>query len=174
MRSIFNASCIGHGMPSLFSLFSITPRRHHPSAYEQPGLCDILAIVTSHLAASPSDLQATVQRRVLDFLAQQTMLASSASIELRHLCLPRPAAASPSSTTCVPPGIGYSALIKISFQCMTLMCNTLVALSLEHLRLYISTLGQPEFGRQADTNIVLGKSLSARLSSRVGRAHRAH
>jgi hypothetical protein len=70
--------------------------------------------------------------------------------------------------------MGYSALIKISFQCMTLMCNTLVALSLEHLRLCISTLGQPEFGRQADTNIVLGKSLSARLSSRVGRAHRAH
>ena len=38
--------------------------------------------------ASPSDLQATVQRRVLDFLAQQIILdrlASSAHMELRRL-----------------------------------------------------------------------------------------
>ena len=48
---------------------------------------------------------------------------------------------------------GYSALIKIAFQCMTLMCDGLAALSPEHLRLCISTLGQ--FGRQADTNIAL-------------------
>ena len=48
---------------------------------------------------------------------------------------------------------GYSALIKIAFQCMTLMCDALAALSPEHLRLCISTLGQ--FGRQADTNIAL-------------------
>jgi hypothetical protein len=47
-------------------------------------------------------------------------------------------------------GEGYSALIKIAFQCMTLMCD---ALSPEHLRLCISTLGQ--FERQADTNIAL-------------------
>jgi protein MON2 len=48
---------------------------------------------------------------------------------------------------------GYSALIKIPFQCMTLMCDGLSALSPENLRLCISTLGQ--FGRQADTNFVL-------------------
>jgi hypothetical protein len=48
---------------------------------------------------------------------------------------------------------GYSALIKIAFQCMTLMCDALAALSPEHLRLCISTLGQ--FGRQTDTNIAL-------------------
>lgn len=48
---------------------------------------------------------------------------------------------------------GYSSLIKIAFQCMTLMCDALAALSPEHLRLCISTLGQ--FGRQADTNIAL-------------------
>ena len=48
---------------------------------------------------------------------------------------------------------GYSALIKIAFQCMTLMCDALAVLSPEHLRLCISTLGQ--FGRQADTNIAL-------------------
>jgi hypothetical protein len=48
---------------------------------------------------------------------------------------------------------GYSALIKIAFQCMMLMCDGLSAPSPENLRLYISTLGQ--FGRQADTNIAL-------------------
>jgi hypothetical protein len=40
------------------------------------------------LMTSPSDLQATVQRRVLDFLAQQIILdrlASSANMELRRL-----------------------------------------------------------------------------------------
>ena len=41
----------------------------------------------------------------------------------------------------------------IAFQCMTLMCDGLSALSPENLRLRISTLGQ--FGRQADTNIAL-------------------
>ena len=53
-------------------------------------LDDILAIVPRHLAAAPSDLQATVQRRVLDVLAQQIMLgglASGASMELRRLGL---------------------------------------------------------------------------------------
>ncbi|KAH9955055.1 hypothetical protein BC827DRAFT_1262095 [Russula dissimulans] len=48
---------------------------------------------------------------------------------------------------------GYSVLIKIAFQCMTLMCDSLSVLSPDHLRLCITTLGQ--FGRQADTNIAL-------------------
>ncbi|KAH9954570.1 hypothetical protein BC827DRAFT_1143388, partial [Russula dissimulans] len=48
---------------------------------------------------------------------------------------------------------GYSVLIKIAFQCMTLMCDSLSALSPDHLRLCITTLRQ--FGRQADTNIAL-------------------
>lgn len=159
-------------------------------------LNDILAIVPRHLAAAPSDLQATVQRRVLDVLAQQIMLggiASSAGMELRRLgletlhqilqasghtllvgwetifevlgsvCRPAPSdPASPSSPDAPrgrPPPLGYlqekgySALIKIAFQCMTLMCDALAALSPDHLRLCISTLGQ--FGRQADTNIAL-------------------
>ena len=162
-------------------------------------LDDILAIVPRHLAAAPSDLQATVQRRVLDVLAQQIMLggiASSASMDLRRLGLEtlhqilqasghtllvgwetifevlgsvcRPAPSDPASQSDPPsPGAprgrppplgylqekGYSALIKIAFQCMTLMCDALAALSPEHLRLCISTLGQ--FGRQADTNIAL-------------------
>jgi len=50
-------------------------------------------------------------------------------------------------------------LIKIAFQCMTLMCDSLSALSPDHPRLCITTLGQ--FGRQADTNIAptAGESL---------------
>ncbi len=163
-------------------------------------LDDVLAIVPRHVAAVPSDLQADVQRRVLDVLAQQIVLdssppgsASSTSMELRRMGLEtlhqilqasghtllvgwetifevlgsvcRPAAApqyAPSSPDTprgrlLPLGYlqekGYSSLIKIAFQCMTLMCDALAALSPEHLRLCISTLGQ--FGRQADTNIAL-------------------
>ena len=166
-------------------------------------LDDVLAIVPRHVATVPSDLQAAVQRRVLDVLSQQIVLdssppgaASSTSMELRRLGLEtlhqilqasghtllvgwetifevlgsvcRPAVAdtapphapsSPGTPRPRPPPLGYlqekgySSLIKIAFQCMTLMCDALAALSPEHLRLCISTLGQ--FGRQADTNIAL-------------------
>jgi hypothetical protein len=163
-------------------------------------LDDVLAIVPRHVATAPSNLQAAVQRRVLDVLAQQIVLdssppgaASSTSMELRRMGLEtlhqilqasghtlligwetifevlgsvcRPAAApqyapsSPSTPRGRPPPLGYlqekgySSLIKIAFQCMTLMCDALAVLSPEHLRLCISTLGQ--FGRQADTNIAL-------------------
>ena len=45
-------------------------------------------------------------------------------------------------------------LIKIAFQCMTLMCDGLAAaLSPEHLRLCTSTLGQ--FGPQAVAKVAL-------------------
>lgn len=47
----------------------------------------------------------------------------------------------------------YTSLVKIAFQSLTLVCDSLSSLSPEHLRLCISTLGQ--FGRQADTNIAL-------------------
>ena len=65
----------------------------HPTA--PPSICsqatlalgDILAIVPRHLMVVPSDLQATVQRRVLTILAQLGGLASSASTELRRLGL---------------------------------------------------------------------------------------
>ena len=166
-------------------------------------LDDVLSIVPRHVASAPSDLQAAVQRRVLDVLAQQIVLdsappgaTSSTSMELRRLGLEtlhqilqasghtllvgwetifevlgsvcRPAVAdtaqphapsSPDTPRARPPPLGYlqekgySSLIKIAFQCMTLMCDALAALSPEHLRLCISTLGQ--FGRQADTNIAL-------------------
>lgn len=44
-------------------------------------------------------------------------------------------------------------LIRIAFQSLTLVCDTLSSLSPEHLRLCISTLGL--FGKQTDTNIAL-------------------
>jgi hypothetical protein len=46
-----------------------------------------LAIVPRHLTAAPSDLQATVQRRVTAVLTQLGGLASSATMELRRLGL---------------------------------------------------------------------------------------
>ncbi|KAF8435407.1 hypothetical protein L210DRAFT_3453035 [Boletus edulis BED1] len=48
---------------------------------------------------------------------------------------------------------GYTALVKIAFQSLKLVCDSVSSLSSEDLRLCISTLGQ--FGRQADTNIAL-------------------
>lgn len=47
----------------------------------------------------------------------------------------------------------YTALVKIAFQSLKLVCDSVSSLSPEDLRLCISTLGQ--FGRQADTNIAL-------------------
>ncbi|KAI0086033.1 guanine nucleotide exchange factor in Golgi transport N-terminal-domain-containing protein [Irpex rosettiformis] len=67
--------------------------------------------------------------------------------------------ASTPSTSRRPPPLGtineknYTSLVKIAFQSLTLVCDSLSELSPEHLRLCISTLGQ--FGRQADTNIAL-------------------
>jgi hypothetical protein len=48
---------------------------------------------------------------------------------------------------------GYTALVKIAFQSLKLVCDSVSLLSPEDLRLCIKTLGQ--FGRQADTNIAL-------------------
>lgn len=68
-------------------------------------------------------------------------------------------ASDPATAPRRPPPLGYaneksySALVKIAFQSLTLVCDSLSALSPEHLRLCITTLGQ--FGRQADTNIAL-------------------
>lgn len=68
--------------------------------------------------------------------------------------------ASPSTPRRPPPlGLGfvnergYSALVKIAFQSLTLVCDSISSLSSDHLRLCISTIGH--FGRQADTNIAL-------------------
>lgn len=53
---------------------------------------------------------------------------------------------------------GYTSLVKIAFQSLTLVCDSLSSLSPEHLRLCIKTLGQ--FGKQADTNIALTATAS--------------
>ena len=77
--------------------------------------------------------------------------------------IPESVASSPTASprvTKVPP-LGFSAvpdkgsavLVRIAFQSLTLVCDSLAALSPEHLRLCISTIGR--FGRQADTNISL-------------------
>lgn len=81
---------------------------------------------------------------------------------LSSVCKPASAPVTPSTESTGPrrpPPLGnlneksYSSLVKIAFQSLTLVCDSLSALSPEHLRLCISTLGQ--FGRQADTNIAL-------------------
>ena len=53
---------------------------------------------------------------------------------------------------------GYTSLVKIAFQSLTLVCDSLASLSPEHLCLCIRTLGQ--FGKQADTNIALTAAAS--------------
>jgi hypothetical protein len=182
--------------------------------------------VPRHLS-SAGNIQAQVQRRVLDVLAQQVVPDSSlplyqqtsTSVELRRMGLEtlhqilqaaghtlvvgweiifqmlesvcRPASSitsvaapilshrsrstdsvsllsSPPSpvtrTKPLPLGLGnpteksYSGLVKIAFQSLTLVCDSVSSLSPEHLRLCISTLGQ--FGHQADTNIALTAAAS--------------
>lgn len=66
---------------------------------------------------------------------------------------------SPRSTKTPPlgylqlPDRGNTVLVRIAFQSLTLVCDSLSMLSPEHLRLCISTIGK--FGRQPDTNISL-------------------
>ncbi|PPR04311.1 hypothetical protein CVT24_013384 [Panaeolus cyanescens] len=189
-------------------------------------LDDILLVVPRNLS-STGELQAQVQRRVLDVLSQQIIPDSlvpqhqqtTTSVELRRMGLEtlhqilqasghtlvvgweiifqmlesvcRPAPPAPSAMISPPPrkgssdsvsllsvasaspvtrtkplplGLGnptektYSGLVKIAFQSLTLVCDSVSSLSPEHLRLCISTLGQ--FGRQADTNIALTAAAS--------------
>ena len=89
---------------------------------------------------------------------------------LSSVCKPPPGSTAPSATPTPSPSLqdlgkgrphplgyvtekGYASLVKIAFQSLTLVCDSLSSLSPEHLRLCISTLGQ--FGRQSDTNIAL-------------------
>lgn len=178
-------------------------------------LDDILVIVPRNIA-NTGELQAQVQRRVLDVLSQQVMpdyslpaTNSSTSVELRRMgletlhqiveasghtlvvgwetifamlgsvCKPPPLARSssfdsvsalsqasspPARVKPLPLGLGtpseksYTGLIKIAFQSLTLVCDSVSLLAPEHLRLCISTLGQ--FGRQVDTNIALTAAAS--------------
>ncbi|KAJ7842842.1 hypothetical protein B0H14DRAFT_3868774 [Mycena olivaceomarginata] len=180
-------------------------------------LDEILVIVPRNISTT-GDLQAQVQKRVLDVLAQQVVpdyssiggnSSTTTSVELRRMGLetlhqileasghtlvvgwetifemlasvckplpPPPSASldsvselsSPSSpvlrTKPMALGLGnpseksYTALVKIAFQSLTLVCDSVSSLSPAHLRLCISTLAQ--FGRQADTNIALTAAAS--------------
>ncbi|KAK7030884.1 Endocytosis and vacuole integrity protein [Paramarasmius palmivorus] len=180
-------------------------------------LDEILVIVPRNLT-NTGDLQAEVQRRVLDVLAKQVVLEQSAlshssmgtAMELRRMGLetlhqilqasghtlvigwetifymlesvckppPPPLSRSASTDSVVTPSASpvkrhkplallgqgtpseksYTALIKIAFQSLTLVCDSVTLLSPEHLRLCITTLGQ--FGRQVDTNIALTATAS--------------
>ncbi|THU96822.1 hypothetical protein K435DRAFT_722517 [Dendrothele bispora CBS 962.96] len=178
-------------------------------------LDDILIVVPRNLT-STGEVQAQVQRRVLEVLAQQVMPESyipvsntSTSIELRKMGLDTlhqilqasghtlvvgwetifsmlesvcraptlgRAASSESVTHVQSPGASptkprpmalglgmpsdknYATLVKIAFQSLTLVCDSVQLLSPEHLKLCISTLGQ--FGRQAETNIALTAAAS--------------
>lgn len=167
-------------------------------------LDEILTIVPRNLS-STGDLQAKVQRRVLDVLFKQIVSApevpaTSTNIELRRMGLEtlhqilqasghtfivgwgsifemlgsvcKPATLSRSHSvdsvstlslqeTNRPKSLGlgyvndrgYTALVKIAFQSLKLVCDSVSVLSPTDLRLCIKTLGQ--FGRQADTNIAL-------------------
>jgi hypothetical protein len=60
---------------------------------------------------------------------------------------------------------GYTALVKIAFQSLKLICDSVSVLSPEDLRLCIKTLGQ--FGRQADT-IIARAAIESLLWSVLG------
>ncbi|KAF9222197.1 hypothetical protein BS17DRAFT_195192 [Gyrodon lividus] len=189
-------------------LLSITSLPSAPQAIRVQAariLDEILVVVPRNLS-STGELQAIVQRRVLDVLARQIVLTSDAgaagtstNVELRRMgletlhqilqasghtlvvgwgsifemlgsvCKPailsRTVSMDSVSTLSLqehrpkPPPLGYNnergytALVKIAFQSLKLVCDSVSSLSPEDLRLCISTLGQ--FGRQADTNIAL-------------------
>ncbi|KAG6333293.1 hypothetical protein ID866_5795 [Astraeus odoratus] len=167
---------------------------------------DEILVVIPRNVSSHGELQANVQRRVLDVLAKQIVPSATdifntnANIELRKMGLEtlhhilqasghtfvvgwetifemlgsvcKPAVLSPKGSIDsistlshqdthrpkpLPLGYGsergYLTLVKIAFQSLKLVCDSVSSLSPEHLRLCISTLGL--FGRQADTNIAL-------------------
>ena len=186
-------------------------------------LDEILLVVPRHLS-NTGELQADVQRRVINVLAEQVVPDSmlplhqqtSTSVELRRMGLEtlhqilqgaghtlvvgwetifqmlgsvcrssmsisgsfgaiQPTRHSSTDSISGPPsltirtkpiplGLGnpteksYNSLVKIAFQSLTLVCDSVSSLSPEHLRLCISTLGQ--FGHQADTNIALTAAAS--------------
>ncbi|KAI6043590.1 hypothetical protein EDC04DRAFT_668532 [Pisolithus marmoratus] len=188
---------------SIISLVSAPPAIRVQAARV---LDECLVVIPRNLSPN-QELQAKVQRRVLDVLAKQIIpppadgiYNTSTNLELRrmgletlHLILQasghtlvvgwetifemlgsvcKPAMLSRAdsidsiSTISIqdtsrpkPPPLGYNnerghtTLVKIAFQSMKLVCDSVSTLSPEHLRLCIATLGH--FGRQAETNIAL-------------------
>lgn len=81
----------------------------------------------------------------VEYAAQ--VMTSPPSLQGKRLSKPPPLAFA------AVPDKGSTALVRVAFQSLTLVCDSLSTLSPEHLRLCISTLGR--FGRQMDTNIAL-------------------
>ncbi|KAG6852839.1 hypothetical protein C0991_008678, partial [Blastosporella zonata] len=195
-----------------------TPYAPQPIRVQAASVLDEILVVVPRNLTTTGDLQAQVQKQVLDVLAQQVVpepaaLAASTSttVELRRMgletlhqilqasghtlvvgwetifqmlesvCRQSPPVRSgsmdsmsmlstppsPASMRSKPlPSLGSGnpseksqvALVKIAFQSLTLVCDSVTSLSPEHLRLCINTLGQ--FGRQADTNIALTAAAS--------------
>ncbi|KAH6905130.1 hypothetical protein BKA70DRAFT_1293490 [Coprinopsis sp. MPI-PUGE-AT-0042] len=179
-------------------------------------LDEILQVIPRNLPTNNPELQAEVQRRVLEVLSRQIVPDAEAGysgdtttgVELRRMgletlhqilqasghtlvvgwetifemlgsvCKPHPSPSRSADTLAPLPqptsvsqrakpamlGLGnpseksYSTLVKIAFQSLTLVCDSISLLSPNHLRLCIATLGQ--FGRQSDTNIALTAAAS--------------
>ena len=194
-------------------------------------LDEILLIVPRHLS-STGELQADVQRRVINVLAEQVVPDSmfplyqqtSTSVELRRMGLEtlhqilqgaghtlvvgwetifqmlgsvcrssmsisgsfgaiQPTRHSSTDSISGPPslairtkpiplGLGnpteksYNGLVKIAFQLLTLVCDSVSSLSTEHLRLGIGTLGQ--FGRFVSPIGSFQRRRSCRAKGRTG------
>ncbi|TFK22523.1 hypothetical protein FA15DRAFT_757922 [Coprinopsis marcescibilis] len=171
-------------------------------------LDEILQVVPRNLS-NTNELQAEVQKRVLEVLSRQIVPDpangysgdTTTSVELRRMgletlhqilqasghtlvigweiifemlgsvCKPNPIRLAPDESLVMvgrpkpallglgnPTEKNYSTLVKIAFQSLKLVCDSVSLLSPEHLRLCISTLGQ--FGRQSDTNIALTAAAS--------------
>jgi len=210
------------------------PTAPQPIRIQAARVLDEILLVIPRNITNTAELQAAVQRRVLEVLAQQVIPDANAAtsvsntttgVELRKMGLEtlhsilqasghtlvvgwevvfkmlesvcRPAERSygrgprhsvstetlgASTSPSIPPSLtsspekrtrplpvgfglgnpsekGYSGLVKIAFQSLTLVCDSSVStLSPAHLRLCIGTLAQ--FGKQADTNIALTAAAS--------------
>lgn len=179
-------------------------------------LDEILQVIPRNLPTNNPELQAEVQKRVLEVLSQQITPDletgysgdTTTGVELRRMgletlhqilqasghtlvvgweiifqilgsvCRPHPGPSQSTDTLSelAQPGAlsqrakpallglgnpsekSYSNLVKIAFQSLTLVCDSISLLSPSHLRLCIATLGQ--FGRQSDTNIALTAAAS--------------
>ncbi|KAG6844369.1 hypothetical protein H0H87_007445 [Tephrocybe sp. NHM501043] len=102
--------------------------------------------------------------QMLESVCRQNLPVRSSSMDSMSMLSTPPSPASMRSKPLPSLGLGTPseksqvALVKIAFQSLTLVCDSVTSLSPEHLRLCISTLGQ--FGRQADTNIALTAAAS--------------
>ncbi|KAF7416059.1 hypothetical protein PC9H_002319 [Pleurotus ostreatus] len=109
--------------------------------------------------------------KIFEMLGSVCMPSSAAHTQTQTVAGSGSVPSSPSTSRWkASPAIGYgqpgdrhqernaATLIKIAFQSLTLVCDSISSLQPDHLRLCIITLGQ--FGRQPDTNIALTAATS--------------